>query len=127
MSNEGKKQEQKREKITNPLRNRKFLQLIFGAGTAIIIGGMAFVVFGKQSKMLKKEEVSFIDDIFDNNYKFPETTKIIDEDIFTVLAPAIEEAVIDKDSGKVILDRVYDLGNNLRKLVTVSINSTYED
>ncbi len=44
-----------------------------------------------------------------------------------MLAPAIEGAVLDKGLEKVILDRSYDLGDNLHKLVTVSIENVYGD
>ena len=51
-----------------------------------------------------------------------------DEDIFTTLAPAIEHAVLNRACEKTVkLETAYELGDNLSKFVTVTIENVYGD
>ena len=51
----------------------------------------------------------------------------IDKDIFTELAPTIEEAVLNSGVDKMVLERSYDLDTLTHKLVTVNIEQIYGD
>jgi hypothetical protein len=124
MSNEERKQE-RQEKVKVFLKENKFLLQVLGVGVVTVIGGTILVITGKRYKILKKDVYKEIIDSLQTEIELP--VKSVDEDVFTMLAPAIEGAVLDKDLEKVILDRSYDLGDNLHKLVTVSIENVYGD
>lgn len=124
MSNEERKQE-RQEKVKAFLKKNKFLLQVLGVGVATVIGGTILVITGKRYKILKKDVYKEIIDSLQTEIELP--VKSVDEDVFTMLAPAIEGAVLDKGLEKVILDRSYDLGDNLHKLVTVSIENVYGD
>ena len=98
---------------------------VLGVGVVTVIGGTILVITGKRYKILKKDAYKEIIDTLQTEIELP--VKSVDEDVFTMLAPAIEGAVLDKGLEKVILDRSYDLGDNLHKLVTVSIENVYGD
>ena len=122
MSNEERKQE-RQEKVKAFLKKNKFLLQVLGVGVVTVIGGTILVITGKRYKILKKDAYKEIIDTLQTEIELP--VKSVDEDVFTMLAPAIEGAVLDKGLEKVILDRSYDLGDNLHKLVTVSIENVY--
>ena len=124
MSNEERKQE-RQEKVKAFLKKNKFLLKVLGVGVVTVIGGTILVITGKRYKILKKDAYKEIIDTLQTEIELP--VKSVDEDVFTMLAPAIEGAVLDKGLEKVILDRSYDLGDNLHKLVTVSIENVYGD
>ena len=124
MSNEERKQE-RQEKVKAFLKKNKFLLQVLGVGVVTVIGGTILVITGKRYKILKKDAYKEIIDTLQTEIELP--VKSVDEDVFTMLAPAIEGAVLDKGLEKVILDRTYDLGDNLHKLVTVSIENVYGD
>ncbi len=124
MSNEERKQE-RQEKVKAFLKKNKFLVQVLGVGVVTVIGGTILVITGKRYKILKKDAYKEIIDTLQTEIELP--VKSVDEDVFTMLAPAIEGAVLDKGLEKVILDRSYDLGDNLHKLVTVSIENVYGD
>ena len=124
MSNEERKQE-RQEKVKAFLKKNKFLLQVLGVGVVTVIGGTILVITGKRYKILKKDANKEIIDTLQTEIELP--VKSVDEDVFTMLAPAIEGAVLDKGLEKVILDRSYDLGDNLHKLVTVSIENVYGD
>ena len=124
MSNEERKQERKK-KVKAFLKKNKFLLQVLGVGVVTVIGGTILVITGKRYKILKKDAYKEIIDTLQTEIELP--VKSVDEDVFTMLAPAIEGAVLDKGLEKVILDRSYDLGDNLHKLVTVSIENVYGD
>ena len=124
MSNEERKQE-RQEKVKAFLKKNKFLLQVLGVGVVTVIGGTILVITGKRYKILKKDAYKEIIDTLQTEIELP--VKSVDEDVFTMLAPAIEGAVFDKGLEKVILDRSYDLGDNLHKLVTVSIENVYGD
>jgi RNase H-fold protein (predicted Holliday junction resolvase) len=124
MSNEERKQE-RQEKVKAFLKKNKFLLQVLGVGVVTVIGGTILVITGKRYKILKKDAYKEIIDTLQTEIELP--VKSVDEDVFTMLAPAIEGAVLDKGLEKVILDRSYDLGDNLHKLVTVSIENVYGD
>ena len=107
------------------LFKNKFLLQVLGVGVVTVIGGTILVITGKRYKILKKDAYKEIIDTLQTEIELP--VKSVDEDVFTMLAPAIEGAVLDKGLEKVILDRSYDLGDNLHKLVTVSIENVYGD
>ena len=123
MSNEERKQE-RQEKVKAFLKKNKFLLQVLGVGVVTVIGGTILVITGKRYKILKKDAYKEIIDTLQTEIELP--VKSVDEDVFTMLAPAIEGAVLDKGLEKVILDRSYDLGDNLHKLVTVSIENVYD-
>lgn len=124
MSNEERKQE-RQEKVKAFLKKNKFLLQVLGVGVVTVIGGTILVITSKRYKILKKDAYKEIIDTLQTEIELP--VKSVDEDVFTMLAPAIEGAVLDKGLEKVILDRSYDLGDNLHKLVTVSIENVYGD
>ena len=124
MSNEERKQE-RQEKVKAFLKKNKFLLQVLGVGVVTVIGGTILVITGKRYKILKKDAYKEIIDTLQTEIELP--VKSVDEDVFTMLAPAIEGAVLDKGLEKVILDRSYDLGDNLHTLVTVSIENVYGD
>ena len=124
MSNEERKQE-RQEKVKAFLKKNKFLLQVLGVGVVTVIGGTILVITGKRYKILKKDAYKEIIDTLQTEIELP--VKSVDEDVFTMLAPASEGAVLDKGLEKVILDRSYDLGDNLHKLVTVSIENVYGD
>lgn len=124
MSNEERKQE-RQEKVKAFLKKNKFLLQVLGVGVVTVIGGTILVITGKRYKILKKDAYKEIINTLQTEIELP--VKSVDEDVFTMLAPAIEGAVLDKGLEKVILDRSYDLGDNLHKLVTVSIENVYGD
>ena len=124
MSNEERKQE-RQEKVKAFLKKNKFLLQVLGVGVVTVIGGTILVITGKRYKILKKDAYKEIIDTLQTEIELP--VKSVDEDVVTMLAPAIEGAVLDKGLEKVILDRSYDLGDNLHKLVTVSIENVYGD
>ena len=124
MSNEERKQE-RQEKVKAFLKKNKFLLQVLGVGVVTVIGGTILVITGKRYKILKKDAYKEIIDTLQTEIELP--VKSVDEDVFTMLAPAIEGAVLDKGLEKVILDRSYDLGDNLHKLVSVSIENVYGD
>ena len=121
---EERKQE-RQEKVKAFLKKNKFLLQVLGVGVVTVIGGTILVITGKRYKILKKDAYKEIIDTLQTEIELP--VKSVDEDVFTMLAPAIEGAVLDKGLEKVILDRSYDLGDNLHKLVTVSIENVYGD
>lgn len=125
MSNEERKQE-RLEKVKKFLRKHKNLLAVLGAGATIIIGGtFYYTIIGKRSKMQLEE---FLDILQKNTTEIPrQIIKNVDKDIFTTLAIDIEEAVLDKSRKILVLDRFYDLGDNLHKLVTVSIENVCEN
>lgn len=92
--------------------------------SALSIGGAVMWVAFKKNES-KSEEHDAISRVLNDD--FERTVKEVDEDIFTNLAPAIEEAVLDKDIEKIWYDRSYDLGDNLHKFVTVNIENIYGD
>ena len=124
MSNEERKQE-RQEKVKAFLKKNKFLLQVLGVGVVTVIGGTILVITGKRYKILKKDAYKEIIDTLQTEIELP--VKSVDEDVFTMLAPAIEGAVLDNGLEKVILDRSYDLGDNLHKLVTVTIENVYGD
>ncbi len=82
-------------------------ELLIGAGT--VVSTVALIAIGVKCSKLRLNG----------------TGKIVDEDIFTSLAPAIEEAVLDKSLEKIILERTYDMGDNIAKFVTINIENVY--
>lgn len=123
MSNEERKP-RRQEKVKEFFKKHERLLQILGAGV-VVIGGTVFIIMGKRYKTVKKEAKQILDILQKNTTELP--VKSVDEDVFTMLAPAIEESVLDRGLEKVVLDRSYDLGDNLHKLVTVSIENVYGD
>lgn len=94
-------------------------EILVGAGT--VIGTAVLITIGVKCSKSSKGKV--INDM----PKLKEIGRIVDEDIFTELAPSIEETVLNKGLEKVVLERSYDLGDNLSKYVTVTIENVYGD
>ena len=51
----------------------------------------------------------------------------VDEDLFTNVCPTMEDTILDKGIEKLVIERAYDLGDNLSKRVTVNIENMYGD
>ena len=103
-------------------------ELLMGSATAI--GSVVLIVLGCRVKTMS--ETYSKNDIFNlgENLKLKGHDRLIrdiDEDIFTDLAIKMEGAIIDEDLDKVVIEKAYDLGDNLSKLVTVSIRNVYGD
>lgn len=122
MGNEERKPE-KQEKVKDFLRRHQLLLSVLGTGAGLVVGGTIFIIVGKKVKTLKIKRI--LDILQKDTTELP--IKSVDKDIFTILAPVIEAAVLDKGLEKVVVDRSYDLGDNLHKLVTVNIENVYGD
>ncbi len=124
MRNEEIKKE-RQEKVKDFLKKHEVLLRVLGVGAVLVIGGTAFVIMGRRRKIMRKDGKEILDILQKDTTEL--FVKNVDEDVFTMIAPAIEEAVLDKGLEKVIIDRSYDLGDNLHKLVTVSVENIYGD
>lgn len=51
----------------------------------------------------------------------------VDEDLFTNVCPTMEDVILNRDVEKLVIERAYDLGDNLSKHVTVNIENVYGD
>ena len=103
-------------------------EILIGTGT--VIGTAVLITIGVKSSRSSKAHKELGEKILDSFNNMPELTgteKVVDEDIFTSLAPAIEKAVLEKGLEKVTLERAYDMGDNLNKFVTVKIENVYGD
>lgn len=111
-------------------------------GTGMIVGTAVLIVIGvkrsKSSKSLAEDLLVFksdtdtrsLIDAINSAGELDLTPKVVDEDIFTMLAPAIEQAVLDEGLEKLDLERVYFgilNGGPLSKVVTVKVESVYGD
>lgn len=111
------------------IRKKIFKTLLFC--TASAAGGYAIGrAIGKAAmkKTLHALEGDKILSTLDNSSKqFAPWTKKIDEDIFTSLAPEIEDAVLNYGLEKFWAERVYELDPVTSKTVTVTIDTVNGD
>lgn len=124
MRNEENKKE-RQEKVKDFLKKNEVLLRVLGVGAVLVIGGTTLTIMGRRRKITRKNGKEILDLLQKDTTEL--FVKNVDEDVFTMIAPAIEEAVLDKGLEKVIIDRSYDLGDNLHKLVTVSVENIYGD
>lgn len=93
----------------------------FVLGTASFVAGTtALIFFG--AKLSKCGSRKTLGEILSNETwnSAGNASQVIDEDIFTYLAPTIEHAVLD-DGKSYAFDRLYDLENGIHKLVSVNV------
>lgn len=79
----------------------------------VVIGKIVFKtkyvrIKGSLTELFSKEKSNFIADI-------------VDEDVFIELGPSIKEAVLSEGLEKVYIDRTYDLGDGIGKVVKVTV------
>ena len=119
-------------------------EILFGAAGAVTIGTtIGSVRIFKKLHDIDRDSINTIDnedlsdnitsiidkmskDYFTNKKEISNNIKLVDESIFTDLAPEIESCVIS-DNEKTILERSYTLAPTLHKMVTVSVESVYGD
>ena len=112
----------KKEEIKEWVKEHK--TILIGAG--LVAGGAVLTVLVTKKfschhsnyTLIPKPELS----------GFEKNAKLIDEEVFTDLAPHIEDA-LNKDLDKVVLERSYQLDENelLSKFVTVTVENVYGD
>lgn len=117
--------EEKREKIKNFLKDHKWeiIVSILGATTGIIFLNRSLVKYKKESEELERQGKEILKVLEDCNRKAqidPWTTRI-DEEIFTDLAPEIEDMVLNKGLEKGWIERTYELGKVGKRRVEVNI------
>ena len=123
MSNE-KKLREYQGTVKDFVQEHKAFVATLGAGLTLVIGGTVFLITGKKRKSSTKDIAVLLKD---SSKAMSKVEKHIDEDIFTSLAPAIEDAIKSKGVENVVLERDYNLGGNLHKFVTVCVENIYGD
>lgn len=108
-------------------------------GVATVSGVCGYAIFKNFSKPVVVADdaaLQKLNDICDAIHWDIVTTKLaegasldkVDEHIFTAVAPALEKAVLlDRDVEKAVIETAYDLGDNLSKMVTVTVENVYGD
>lgn len=96
----------------------------------ITVGGAVVVILGKDAikyRQLMKDAKELGETVLKQSKTLTPVAKIIDEDIFTDLAPTIEEMVLDSGVEKSMIEKNYDLDGLTHKLVTVNIERIMGD
>ena len=105
-------------------------------GVATVSGVCGYAIFKSFSKPVIDGLVSVSDDIRVFDIDWPGIEEAldegafldkVDEHIFTAVAPALEKAVLDKSVEKKVIETAYDLGDNLNKFVTITVENVYGD
>lgn len=128
MSNEAKNE----NKATKFLKKHWKKGLVI-LGAAVIGGVCGYAVFKSFSNLTfdqaqlvpngnKLDWAEISDELFDGA-----TLNKAEEHIFTAVAPALYKAVLDKDVEKGVIETAYDLGDNLSKMVTITVENVYGD
>ena len=99
--------------------NEHKVQFVVGGVTVIgiVVGGR--FLFKSVKKTNVKVDSNALKKVVDNGIS--EITRKIDEEIFTDLAPEIENYVLDNGIEHAVSERSYDIGDNLFKIVTVTV------
>ena len=115
----------RKETVKNWYERNKNKIVIIGtfAGSTLLIFGSCLLA---KKSVIRKMNIK-MPEIDNAPFCIKEAAKRIDKDIFTSLAPQIEDAVLDESIDKIIFDRVYELEPVVSKLVTVNIETTYGD
>ena len=108
-------------KVKEFLKDHKKEIIMAGVGVALIVGG---IIIGK--KIVPKGCFKGISIPLNDSSMPIRAAKYIDEEIFTELAPTIEAAVLGPDINTVI-ERSYDVGQGIFKMVTVNIEEFVGD
>lgn len=105
--------------------------------TAVTVGSIVgLVLIGRKLYMLDTKHKSLnlegvqIKDFLKGDYKcvkLSEATRLIDEEIFTELAPDIESLVLNETIEKGGIERSFTLQPTLHKLVTVTVEAIHGD
>ena len=92
---------------------------IFGGAVLTVVGVKIFNAHNSHYSVVKRPELS----------EFEKNANLIDEAVFTDLAPNIEKALLNKGVDKVVLERSYGLDEEelLSKFVTVTVENVYGD
>lgn len=92
-------------------------EMLMAAGVGIFTGKVIGRAFNGNGKSNKKN-------LFTN---LPHWADQIDADIFTDLAPKIEEAILNKEVESAVINTTYDLDDLTQKVVTVTVETINGD
>lgn len=116
-------------------------KLLIASGVLTTASIVAAVIYKKQvnnckkdldllAHTISKQEQFILDTLKGYEVDLSDVNKRIgkvDEDIFTSLAPDIENAILNTSIDKIVIERTYDMGDNLHKLVTTTVEGIYGD
>ncbi len=102
------------------------VQFIVGGITVVaVVGGRYLIKTHKMRKTFKKVDEKVMKDILDAVKKplsvGEKIAKEVDEQLFTVLAPEIEEMVLSEFCEDGLIDQTYKLANDITKQVVVTV------
>ena len=96
-----------------------------GLTAVTTVSGICLILIGRRLYLLDTKHKSFnVPSVTD---VLPEFIRKIDEEIFTDLAPEIENLVISDGVENAVVERSYTLEPTLHKLVTVKIDAIHGD
>lgn len=94
-----------------------------------VVSGIGLIILGRKLYLLDTKHKSFksisVPSVTESI--LPDNIRIIDEEIFTNLAPEIENLVINDGVENAIVERSFTLEPTLHKLVTVKIDAIHGD
>lgn len=108
--------EKNKKKLTN---KQKGILVIIGAGATIITVKAVRAIIKKKTGVDTGEVI-----------EMKERDKLlmaVDEDIFSDLAPTLENVIIDQGIEKVNISRCYDIGDNVHKCVEITMDTIVGD
>lgn len=97
-----------------------------GLTAVTVVSGIGLIILGRKLYLLDTKHKSFNVPSVTKDV-LPDNIRIIDEEIFTDLAPEIENLVINSEIEQAIAERSYTLEPTLHKLVTVKIDTIHGD
>lgn len=107
------------EKVKNYVKKHK--KAFIAGGILVTTGVISFVVLKKRPAKGSSNAILHIMRT-DDGSALSEATRVIDEEIFTELAPEIEELVLNEEEDHKIIEKYFDLGKDrLFKHVKVEI------
>ena len=124
-------------KINTENKTKRFLKKHWKKGLVILgvaaIGGVCGYAVSKNFS--KRYKLKDLIDIMDNSHwefiseKLREGALLdkADDHIYVAVVPSLYQAVLDKNVEKKVIETAYDLGDNLSKLVTITVENVYGD
>lgn len=119
---EKKEKERKAERFKQFLRKHKWE--IIGTAVGTVVG---LKMLKRHSSKARKHEAEVIDIFKTSGSRLEPWSKKIDEDIFTDLAPELEQMVLNAGVDKAWIERCYDLDPVTHKLVEINISTIHGD